>query len=148
MTSSFTTNKGFEQPAPGDYVNAWATPVNNNWDAIDNSLGGTSEINVTATAGPIITLQESQYQPPNIEIFGTLAVNLNYQLPTGVGGMWSISNTTTGNFTVTFSIAAGNAIVLNQGRQLIVSDGATLEPDARSPWIGSSPIRGPSGQRK
>lgn len=126
MTSTFSTNKGLEEPASGDYVNAWASPVNGNFSAIDSALGGTTNISVTGISAPTTTLTLTQYRPPNIEFTGTLGANLSYQIPTGVGGMWSINNATTGAFTLAFSIAAGNAMTLAPGRTLIISDGATV----------------------
>lgn len=128
MTSTFTPNKGIEQPASGDYVNAWATPVNQDWAIIDKSLGGTTSINVTSVAAGTYALTLTQYQPINIEFIGTLSANLNYQIPTGVGGMWTIANATSGSgSTLSFSIAAGNSLVLPLNRSLIVSDGASVQ---------------------
>lgn len=126
MTSSFSTNKGLEEPASGDYVNAWASPVNANWTAIDAALGGTTTISVTGVSTPTTTLTLTQYRPPNIKFTGTLGANLTYQIPTGVGGMWSISNSTSGAFALSFAIAAGNSLTLGAGRTLIISDGATV----------------------
>jgi hypothetical protein len=126
MTSSFSVNKGLEEPASGDYVNAWATPVNANWTVIDTALGGTTTISVTGISAPTTALTLVQYRPPNIEFTGTLATNLNYQIPTGVGGTWSINNATTGAFVLTFSIATGNSLTLSAGRTLIISDGVTV----------------------
>jgi hypothetical protein len=126
LTSSFSVNKGLEEPASGDYVNAWSAPVNQNWTAIDAALGGTTSIAVTGVSAPTTTLTLAQYRPPNIEFTATLAANLNYQIPTGVGGMWSINNATVGAFSLSFSIAAGNALTLAPGRTLIISDGATV----------------------
>lgn len=126
MTSTFTTSKGLEEPASGDYVNAWAPVVNGNWTAIDAALGGTTSISVTGISAPTTTLALAQYRPPNIEFTGTLGANLNYQIPTSVGGMWSINNAATGAFTLSFGIAAGNALTLAAGRTLIISDGTTV----------------------
>lgn len=154
MTSSFSVNKGLEEPASGDYVNAWATPVNQNWSALDTALGGTTDISVTGISIPTTTLTLTQYRPPNIEFTGTLSANLNYQIPIGVGGMWSINNATTGAFTLTFSIAAGNALSLAPGRTLIISDGATValatqsqQGGTYSPTFqsGSVQVAGPNG---
>ena len=154
MTSTFSINKGLEEPASGDYVNAWATPVNANWGAIDASLGGTTSISVTGVVTPTTTLTLTQYRPPNIEFTGVLGANLAYQIPTGVGGLWTISNATTGAFTLSFAIAAGNSVTLPPGRTLYVSDGATIalatqggqggvyEPVFES---GSLQVAGPNG---
>lgn len=126
MTSQFSTNKGLEEPASGDYVNAWAQPVNSNFSAIDTALGGTTGISVTGVSAPTTTLSLAQYRPPNIEFTGVLGANIAYQIPTGIGGMWSISNATTGAFTLSFAIAAGNSLPLAPGRTLMISDGATV----------------------
>lgn len=126
MTSTFTPNKGLEEPASGDYINAWATPVNANFSAIDAALGGTTAISVTGVSTPVTNLSLAQYRPPNIEFSGALGANLTYQIPTGVGGLWSINNSTTGNFSLSFGIAAGNSVALPGSRALVVSDGATV----------------------
>jgi hypothetical protein len=127
VTSTFSTNKGLEEPASGDYVNAWASPVNGNFTAIDLALGGTTSISVTGISAPTTTLTLTQYRPPNIEFTGVLGANLAYHIPTGVGGMWSINNGTTGAFNLTFAIAAGNSLTLAAGRTLVISDGATVQ---------------------
>lgn len=155
MTSTFSTNKGLEEPASGDYVNAWATPVNANWTAIDVALGGTTTISVTGNSTLTTTLTQTQYRPPNIEFTGTLSTNLNYQIPTGVGGMWSVNNATTGLFFLGFSIAAGNTLILAPGRTLIVSNGtvvsvATPKPTQGGTYTpifesGSVQVAGPTG---
>lgn len=156
MTSIFSTNKGLEEPASGDYVDAWATPVNANWTAIDTALGGTTTIDVTGLSVVIQTLTLTLYRPPNIEFIGTLNAHLNYQLPTGVGGMWSISNGTTGPGSLIFTVAAGNSSVsLNPGRTLVISDGANValassqqaQGGTYSPTFesGSVQVAGPNG---
>jgi hypothetical protein len=127
MPSTFTTNKGIEKPASGDYVNAWAAPVNVDWDDIDTALGGTATINVTGVTAGTYALTLAQYRPINIEFTGTISANLVYQIPTGIGGLWTIYNATSGAFTVILSIAGGNALNLPQGsRTLVVSDGALI----------------------
>lgn len=126
MASTFTTNKGIEKPASGDYVNAWAAPLNADWDDVDSALGGTTSISVTGVGAGIIALTVTQYRPPNIEFSGTLSANLQYQIPAGVGGIWTISNATNGSNTLQFSIASGNALTLGSGRTLIVSDGTNV----------------------
>ena len=127
MPSTYTTNKSIEKPASGSYSNAWAAPVNADWDDIDNALGGHSTISVTGVGAGTIALTLPQYQPPNIEFTGTLSGNLVYALPSGIGGLWSVSNGTTGTFTLTFAVTGGGTYLLPQGqRSFIVCDGTNL----------------------
>ena len=92
MTSTYTTNKYIEEPANGDYNASWNVPVNNDWSLIDTCFGGHVSINAVGASG-ITVLTLAQYQPPNIIITGALTANVNYQLPAGVGGVWTIYNT-------------------------------------------------------
>ena len=126
MPSSYTTSKSIEQPTNGSYNDDWNLPVNANWAIIDQAFGGTTTISVTGVSGPTINLTLPQYQPPNIEFSGTLSANLTYSLPSGVGGIWSIFNATTGAFTLSIASASGGVVIpqFPVGRSLIVSDGA------------------------
>jgi hypothetical protein len=127
MVSTFTTNKHLEEPANGDYVNTWSTPVNANFTAIDTAFGGQTTLNAVSASG-IVALTLSQYLPPIIFVTGALTANVNYQFPTGVGGRWSVVNSTTGAFTITFSSAGGgSAIVIPQGSTIsIICDGTNV----------------------
>jgi hypothetical protein len=122
-----TTNKALVTPANGSNVNVWDTPVNANWNAIDSALGGTTNLSVTGLSG-VTVLTSTQYTPPNLNITGTLTANVNYQMPTGVGGIWSVNNGTTGAFSLTISSGgAGTSVVLPQGyRTAIISDGTNI----------------------
>ncbi len=135
MASTFTTNKGIEKPASGDYVNAWASPVNADWDDIDTALGGTTTLSTTDISGPV-PLTLVQYRPLNIEFTGSLTAAINYQIPTGVGGIWSLNDLTarSGSPTIFFSILSGNSIIIPPGRSLVVSDGVNVS-FAASPVI-------------
>ena len=92
MASTFTTNKNIEKPASGSYNNAWAAPVNADFDDIDNALGGHAGISVTGVGAGTYALTIGQYQPINIEFTGVLTAALVYALPAGVGGIWSITS--------------------------------------------------------
>jgi hypothetical protein len=127
MTSTYTTNKRIEKPANGDYVNTWSTPVNNDWDIIDKAFGGQTIINAVGASGTV-TLTSTQYQPPIIAITGAITSNINYQLPSGVGGFWYIFNNTSGAFSIILSSAGGGSTVtLPQGYTIaVISDGTNI----------------------
>jgi hypothetical protein len=149
MTSTFTTNKKIEKPSYNDYVSdptGWTVPVNNDWDIIDKSFGGTTVKNPTGVSGTV-NLIATEYQSAIIVIgasissAATLTANINYTIPSGVGGVWSIFNNTTGAFTITFSsLGGGTSIVLAQGLSTTVfSDGTNIRlSDSRISTPGSN----------
>ncbi len=127
MASSFTTNKTLEKPGNGDYVDTWNVPVNADLDVIDQAFGGTTFINVTAASG-VTTLSASQYRSLIIAFSGTLTANVDYRIPSGVGGQWIVTNAATGAFTVTVSSAGGGtSVVIAAGVPTYVySDGTNI----------------------
>jgi hypothetical protein len=133
MASSFTTNKYIEKPASGGYVDAWASPVNADWDVIDAAFGAVTSLNVVSVSGTV-TLTAAQYRPPMVVISGLLTANVNYQIPAGVGGQWVVYNNTTGLFTVTISSAGGGSTVLpyRDSRTNILCDGTNVLISAAS----------------
>ena len=126
--STYTQNKGLEQPANGSYNDDWDVPVNTDWAAIDACFGGVTGIGVTGIAQGVYSLTLAQYQPPNIEFSGTLSGNLYYTIPPGVGGTWSVYNNTSGAFQVWFCINGYSNYLLPQGfRSLVISDGYSMQ---------------------
>jgi hypothetical protein len=122
---SFTPNKNLQIPASGSFNNAWAAPVNLNFSEIDTALGGNTLIDVTGVTAGTYILTLAQYQPVNIEFAGPMSGNLTYVLPTGVGGLWTVGNLTSGAFTITFGIVGGVGPIIPQGfRSLVISNGA------------------------
>lgn len=115
MTSTFTPNLGLELPGNGDYNNTWNIPLNSDYAVIDTATGGNTTINVVGASG-IIALTTTQYRNRVLIFLGVLTANVNYQVPTGVGGIWVIANATSGTFTLTISSGGGGAsIVVPQG---------------------------------
>lgn len=125
--STFTTNKSLELPANNADVNTWDVPVNADFTAIDTALGGNVGLNAVAASGTVV-LSLSQYTPPVIAVNGLLTANVNYQFPTGVGGVWIVGNGTTGAFTIAFSSGGGGTtVVIPQGfRAQIYCDGTNV----------------------
>ena len=128
MASSYTTNKTLEKPGNGDYVDTWNVPVNADLDVIDQAFGGVTSINVTAVSG-VTTLSASQYRSLIIAFSGTLTANVDYRIPSGVGGQWIVTNAATGAFTVTVSSAGGgDSVVIAVGVPTsIYSDGTNVK---------------------
>jgi len=129
MASTYTTNKVIEKPASGDYSNAWAAPVNTDWDIIDQAFGSTTSLNATSGSA---TLTSAQYRSLSLSISGAVSANVTYTIPSTVGGQWIVYNTTTdasgGPYTVTIASAGGGtSVVISRSKStIIVSDGTNI----------------------
>lgn len=134
--STFTPNKNLELPANNADVNTWDVPMNADFTAIDKAFGGITNINAVGASGTV-TLTATQYTPPIISIGGALTANVNYQFPSGVGGVWVIGNGTSGANTVTFSSGGGGTtVVVAQGfRTQIFCDGTNVGTTNNNPPV-------------
>ena len=125
MTSTFSTNKNLELPANGDYVNTWNIPVNGDMSIIDAALGGTTSLNASSGS---VTLTATQYQKMILNVTGSIAANVTYTIPSGVGGQWVVKNLTTGGYSVVIASAGGgsSATVANNIVATVVCDGTNV----------------------
>ena len=124
-----TQNKSLETPANGADVNTWDTPINANSTTIDAAFGGQALLNVTGIGTGPTALTLAQYQNMSLSFSGTLANNVNYQLPANVQGQWVVINGTTGAFTLTISSATGvgSTVSVSQGNtRSIYCDGTNV----------------------
>lgn len=123
MVSTYTPNKNLELPGYNDYVDSWNTPVNADFTALDTALGGVTNLNATAVSGDV-ALTSTQYRPIQIVVSGTLTANVRYLIPASVGGQWTVTNSTTGAFTLRIASAAGGSdITLPSGTTIVSCDG-------------------------
>jgi len=122
-----TTNKILNQPAY-DSAN-WDVPLNANFGYIDQALGSTTSIPVAGVPATPVVLTDVQYRSMSIAFSGLLGNNVTYQIPSGVGGTWSVFNDTTGAFTVTIdNVAVGSSVVIPQGNaRIVISDGTNIK---------------------
>ena len=125
MTSTFSTNKNLELPANGDYVNTWNIPVNGDMSIIDAALGGTTSLNASSGS---VTLTATQYQKMILNVTGSIAANVTYTIPSGVGGQWVVKNLTTGGYSVVIASAGGgsSSTVANNIVATVVCDGTNV----------------------
>ena len=119
MATSYTPNKAIGEPALSD--TGWGTTVNTSLSQIDTAFGGSTGLNVTALSGNQ-TLSSAQYAPLTLTISGVLTANVNYVVPSAVGGQWMIYNGTSGAFVLSISSAAGgSAVTIPPGALINVS---------------------------
>ncbi len=120
-----TQNKSLNQPAYNS--STWDTPLNNNFGYLDAALGNTATISNTSA----YTLVSSEYQCMRLLFNGSLAADLTISIPSGVGGFWIVTNSTTDLSSVavkylTINTTAGGSLGVTPPRGssvVIYSDG-------------------------
>jgi len=121
-----TSKTGLAQPA---YNSAsWNTPLNSNFDILDNALGGVTTL---ASTSGTVTLTSTQYQKAILSIPSsvTLSNNLIYRIPSGVIGTWVVNNLSTQSIysIVIESAGGGTSLTLSPlSATYVTSDGTNI----------------------
>ena len=138
---STTTNIALNEPAYGSTSPTWDQPLNSNFTILDKAFGSTTSISVNTGSTPTYTIvpspntsgSGSTSQCARLLLTGSLAANQAVLLPTGVAGMWAVTNSTSGAYTVQIASnngsgsSAGTLVTLTQGYStLIYSDGTNV----------------------
>lgn len=97
-----TANLTLNQPAYNS--SAWDVPLNANEDILDAAFGGTTSVALTNSN---VTLTSTQLQAMQFRFTGSIAANIIVYVPSGYYGRWTVTNATSGAYTVTMASAAG-----------------------------------------
>lgn len=118
MVSVYTPNINLEEPARGDQVGTWDTPVNNNMTLLDLTIGAATTIPL---AGAPVVLNAAQFQSKCIVFSSTLTANVVVTFPTSFTKSYEIFNFCTGSsqFTVTLTTTNGAAAICAPPGELI-----------------------------
>ena len=129
MVSTFTPNIQLEEPARGDQVGTWDTPVNANMTLLDLTIGGIT--NIMLNNSPVI-LSAAQFQCQTLVFSSTLTGSVTITFPTSFKKPYVVRNACSGSsaFTVTLqTTAAGsqvicappfdNVTILNSGTDIV-----------------------------
>jgi hypothetical protein len=153
--ASPTTNKGYTYPAHGGAVNAWDTPLNDNFDQIDKNFGGVYWIECGSSIAGVtfnstyatvsstvstVTFASSIAQNVYFPVFNALTQALTLVYP-AVGSFYIISDQTSGGFAVKAKQASvATTLTVNQ-TELFVTDvdtaGMTAVIQTQSPEFAS-----------
>lgn len=111
MASTFTPNIQLEEPARGDQVGVWDTPVNSNMTLVDRILGGITTIGLNNS--PVV-LSAAQFQSRQITFNSTLTGSVAITFPTSFTKSYEIQNLCTGSsaFTITLATTAAGGQVI------------------------------------
>ena len=111
MVSTFTPNIQLEEPARGDQVGVWDTPVNGNMTLIDLVAGAITTISLNNS--PVV-LSAAQFKSKTIVFNSTLTGSVAITFPTSFTKSYEIQNVCTGSsaFVITLTTtAAGSQII-------------------------------------
>lgn len=128
MVSTFTPNIQLEEPARGDDVGTWDTPVNNNMTLLDLVSGA---INTISLNNSPVVLSAAQFQSKNITFNSTLTGSVAITFPTSFIKSYQIRNICTGSsaFVIALGTTAtgGKAICAPPGESIeVVNNGTDL----------------------
>lgn len=129
-----TTNIALNQPAYNSTVPTWDQPLNYNAAILDQIFGNTTSVSVNTGASPTytnITAPSSSAagntsQCMRFNLTGSLAANQLVLLPQNVAGMWIVTNSCTGSYTVTMgsndgsNAAAGSILTIPTTYNIII----------------------------
>lgn len=126
-----TANKNYNNQSTGTNAGTWGIVLNSNFTAIDNNLGGTLTLSVAGSAN--ITLTSAQAQNLIYNLTGVLTGSINVIFP-AAGGLYLISNQTTGAFALTIQAGASSSgvTVPQNGVSLVFVDNSTGPPTVSS----------------
>jgi hypothetical protein len=128
MVSTFTPNIQLEEPARGDYVGTWDTPVNANMTLLDLVVGG--QTTISGAAGSVV-LAAAQFQCKTITFNSTLLASITVTFPTSFTKSYEIYHTCTGSsaFVITLqtTVAGGQVVCCPPGEIAeVISDGTNI----------------------
>jgi microcystin-dependent protein len=129
MVSTFTPNIQLEEPARGDDVGTWDTPVNSNMTELDLCVGGIATI--SAAAGSVV-LAAAQLQSRMITFNSTLAASITITFKTSFVKDYLVQHIATGSsaflITLQTTAAGGQAIALPPGEATnVFNDGTNIK---------------------
>lgn len=111
MVSTYTPNLNLEEPARGDQVGTWDTPVNNNMTLLDLVDGGVTTISLNNSP---VTLAAAQFQCKTIIFNSTLTGSVAITFPSTFKKSYEIFHACTGSsaFVITLqTTVAGSQVV-------------------------------------
>jgi hypothetical protein len=129
MVSTFTPNINLEEPARGDDVGTWDTPVNANMSVVDLVEGGIATISLNNSN---VTLSAAQFRCKTITFNSTLTGAIAITFPTSFTKSYEIQNLCSGSsaFTVTMvtTAAGGQGASCPFGEIFeVLNDGANIK---------------------
>jgi len=133
MASSFSTDLKLELMVTGENAGTWGTKTNTNLNLLQQAIAGYQEVSIAGgaqtTALAMSDATISNARNAVIKFTGTITGNQVVTIPDGIEKTYTLSNGTTGAFTVQVKTVSGTGTTFSttdKGIKLVYSNGTNI----------------------
>lgn len=129
--TTYSSNILLTEPTPGDpaFTNTWGATLNTNFSLIDSAVAGIITIGVGGSSNVVLTSNQGsadQSRNQQFNFTGVLTGNIYVLWPNGLDRMFSVTNNTTGAFTLSCGVTNGAGLPVGVSVAVAQSDTTML----------------------
>jgi hypothetical protein len=132
MASSYSTDLKLELMVTGENAGLWGNITNTNLNILQQAIAGYESVALNATTGATLAFSNgilSNGKNAVLNLTGTLTSSVNVIIPDSVEKVYTVKNSTSGAFAVTFKTTSGSGATFaaaDKGVKLLYSDGTNV----------------------
>jgi hypothetical protein len=132
MASSYSTDLKLELMVTGEQAGLWGDITNTNLNILQQSIAGYESVSLNATTGATLAFSNgalSNGKNAVLDLTGTLTSSVNVIIPDSIEKVYTVKNSTSGSFAVTFKTTSGTGATFaatDKGIKLLYSDGTNV----------------------
>jgi len=132
MASSYSTDLKLELMVTGEQAGLWGDITNTNLNILQQSIAGYESVSLNATTGATLAFSNgalSNGKNAVLNLTGTLTSSVNVIIPDSIEKVYTVKNSTSGSFAVTFKTTSGTGATFaatDKGIKLLYSDGTNV----------------------
>jgi hypothetical protein len=132
MASSYSTDLKLELMVTGENAGLWGDITNTNLNILQQSIAGYESVSLNATTGATLAFSNgalSNGKNAVLNLTGTLTSSVNVIIPDSIEKVYTVKNSTSGSFEVTFKTTSGTGATFaatDKGIKLLYSDGTNV----------------------
>jgi hypothetical protein len=132
MASSYSTDLKLELMVTGENAGLWGDITNTNLNILQQSIAGYESVSLNATTGATLAFSNgalSNGKNAVLNLTGTLTSSVNVIIPDSIEKVYTVKNSTSGSFAVTFKTTSGTGATFaatDKGIKLLYSDGTNV----------------------
>ena len=132
MASSYSTDLKLELMVTGEQAGLWGDITNTNLNILQQAIAGYDSVALNATTGATLAFSNgalSNGKNAVLNLTGTLTSSVNVVIPDSIEKVYTVKNSTSGAFAVTFKTTSGSGATFaaaDKGVKLLYSDGTNV----------------------